>query len=216
VQAKIDGRLPVGVPEYVLPIFPAHFEDSKLGPIPKGWSTPTLGDVLELKRGYDLPATRRLCGGIPIVSSSGPSGFHNEHKVAGPGIVTGRYGTIGQVFLVRENFWPLNTTLYVCDFKGTNLFFAHHLLQNLDFHKFSDKAAVPGINRNHVHEELVVQPPAPMQARFGDIAAAWDQLAARLDAQTQTLASLRDTLLPALLSGEVTIKQAEKAVGELT
>ena len=85
-----------------------------------GWRSCVLGDLIQLKRGYDLPNSDRRFGSIPIVSSSGVSGWHDEVKVRAPGVVTGRYGTIGQVFFVEEDFWPLNTTLYVQDFKGNN------------------------------------------------------------------------------------------------
>ena len=72
--------------------------------VPRGWRTTRLGEVIELKRGYDRPKKHRAEGDVPIVSSSGPSGWHNEAKVCGPGVVTGRYGTIGQVFYVAEDF----------------------------------------------------------------------------------------------------------------
>ena len=77
------------------------------------WRDATLGDVIELKRGHDLPQQDRHRGTIPIVSSSGVSDYHSVPKVKGPGVVTGRYGTLGQVFYIAEDFWPLNTTLYV-------------------------------------------------------------------------------------------------------
>ena len=82
------------------------------------WRDTTLGEVCELKRGYDLPTSRREPGDVPIVSSSGITGFHSEAKVSGPGVVTGRYGTLGEVFYLDTDFWPLNTALYVRDFKG--------------------------------------------------------------------------------------------------
>ncbi|WP_072270866.1 restriction endonuclease subunit S [Serratia marcescens] len=94
---------------------------------------------------------KRKDGDIPIISSSGYSGVHDISMAKGPGVVTGRYGTIGEVFYIPENFWPLNTTLYVEDFKGNSPLFSYYLLQTIDFHAYSDKAAVPGINRNHVH-----------------------------------------------------------------
>ncbi|WP_370613178.1 restriction endonuclease subunit S [Escherichia coli] len=115
------------------------------------WREITLGDFLTLKRGYDLPKSKRKDGHIPIISSSGFSGVHNVPMVDGPGVVTGRYGTIGQVFYIPEKYWPLNTTLYVEDFKGNSPLFIYYLLQTINFHTYSDKAAVPGINRNHVH-----------------------------------------------------------------
>ncbi len=86
--------------------------------MPDGWRSCTLGDVIELKRGYDLPNAERRPGSVPIVSSSGISGLHDEAKVRGPGVVTGRYGTIGQVFFVEEDFWPLNTTTLRPRFQG--------------------------------------------------------------------------------------------------
>ena len=115
------------------------------------WIHTTLGEFLNLKRGYDLPKTKRKEGDVPIISSSGYSGFHDISMAKGPGVVTGRYGTIGEVFYIPEDFWPLNTTLYVEDFKGNSPLFSYYLLQTIDFHAYSDKAAVPGINRNHVH-----------------------------------------------------------------
>jgi type I restriction enzyme S subunit len=72
--------------------------------------------------------------------------------------VTGRYGTIGQVFHIVEDFWPLNTALYVRDFKGNDVRFISYLLQTLDFSAYSDKAAVPGVNRNHLHMASVRVP----------------------------------------------------------
>ena len=120
---------------------------------PDGWRERRLGDVITLKRGYDLPERERVPGPVPVVSSSGVSGYHQESKVAGPGVVTGRYGTLGKVYFIPGDFWPLNTTLYVRDFKGNDPRFVTYLLQRLDFSGHSDKAAVPGLNRNHIHQE---------------------------------------------------------------
>lgn len=122
------------------------------------WIELPLGDFIELKRGYDLPKGKRKSGDYPVVSSAGTTDYHAEFKVTAPGVVTGRYGTIGEVFYVNKDFWPLNTTLYVRDFKGNCPEFIYYLLKTFDFHKYSDKAAVPGVNRNHLHMELVRVP----------------------------------------------------------
>ena len=121
----------------------------------KRWLETTLGKVITLKRGYDLPQHERVDGPVPVVSSSGITDHHSESKVSGPGVVTGRYGTLGQVFFVPNDFWPLNTALYVRDFRGNDPRFISYLLRSLDFSNYSDKAAVPGLNRNHLHEEAV-------------------------------------------------------------
>jgi type I restriction enzyme S subunit len=122
------------------------------------WRDYELGELIELKRGYDLPKANRLDGKIPIISSSGISGFHAQVKVKAPGVVTGRYGTIGEVFYSENDYWPLNTTLYVKDFKGNDAIFIYYLLKTISFSDYSDKGAVPGINRNHVHKAKVRAP----------------------------------------------------------
>ena len=123
--------------------------------VANGWAETSLGQVIELKRGYDLPGRDRVAGPVPVVSSSGVTGYHRESKAAGPGVVTGRYGTLGEVYFIQDDFWPLNTTLYVRDFKGNDPRFVNYLLRGLDFSGHSDKAAVPGLNRNHMHQEPV-------------------------------------------------------------
>ena len=133
------------------------------------WREVTLGQVIELKRGYDLPQRERISGPIPLVSSSGVTDYHVEAKVRGPGVITGRYGTLGKVFFVPDDFWPLNTTLYVRDFKGNDPRFIAYFLRSLDFSAYSDKAAVPGLNRNHLHEASVRIPPVPEQRAIAHI-----------------------------------------------
>ena len=139
------------------------------------WKDLLLGDVIELKRGYDLPQQRRQKGTVPIVSSSGITDWHADSMVKGPGVVTGRYGTLGQVFYIAEDFWPLNTTLYVRDFKGNDPRFISYFLRSIDFFAFSDKAAVPGLNRNHLHMARVRFPEDLAEQRaIGEILASLD------------------------------------------
>ncbi|MEZ0153381.1 MAG: restriction endonuclease subunit S [Candidatus Reddybacter sp.] len=130
------------------------------------WVDMCLGEFVELKRGYDLPKKNREQGTVPLVSSSGETDFHSVAKVIGPGVVTGRYGTIGQVFYIEKDFWPLNTTLYVKDFKGNDPLFVYYFLKTISYSDYSDKAAVPGINRNHLHKAEVRVPIDPIYQRI--------------------------------------------------
>ena len=66
------------------------------------WREMSLGEAVELKRGYDLPKRDRSPGPVPLVSSSGITDHHGEAKVKGPGVVTGRYGTLGNS---QANWW---------------------------------------------------------------------------------------------------------------
>lgn len=151
------------------------------------WRQQQLGDVITLKRGYDLASTARRPGNVPIISSSGVSGFHDTAMSKGPGVVTGRYGTIGEVFYTSEDFWPLNTTLYVSDFKGSDPRFVSYYLKTINFSAYSDKAAVPGINRNDLHEASVLWPGISEQIAIAGVLASLD---AKIDLSRQMALTL--------------------------
>lgn len=153
------------------------------------WHERKLGDVITLKRGYDLASTARRPGSVPIVSSSGVSGFHDTAMANAPGVVTGRYGTIGEVFYVSESFWPLNTTLYVSDFKGSNPRFVSYYLKTLNFSAYSGKAAVPGINRNDLHDADVLWPSLNEQIA---IAGMLESLDDKIDLNREMAVTLED------------------------
>ena len=141
------------------------------------WETLQLGEFLTLKRGYDLPSSQRKEGDVPIVSSSGITGHHNVAKVEGPGVVTGRYGTLGKVFFVNEDYWPLNTALYVQDFKGNDRRFSAYFLKSVLAGTNSDKAAVPGVNRNDLHaRKVTVTRDTGQQSAIASILSAYDDL----------------------------------------
>lgn len=140
------------------------------------WAAKRLGDVVTLKRGHDLPESTRQPGLVPVVSSSGITGYHHEAKAKAPGVVTGRYGTIGSVYYVQDDFWPLNTALYAIDFKANNPRFVAFLLENALRDYESDKAAVPGVDRNVLHELRVVVPPVLVQELIVGVLSAYDDL----------------------------------------
>lgn len=140
------------------------------------WRTCTLGDVVKLQRGHDLPERQRIDGSIPIVSSSGTTGRHNVAKADPPGVVTGRYGTIGEVFFVEEPYWPLNTALYAVDFKGNDPRFVAYLLRNTLKNYKSEKAAVPGVDRNVLHLLKVRAPSKAVQEKVAALLSAYDDL----------------------------------------
>lgn len=168
---------------------PQGYKQTEVGVIPEDWEASPLGRFMVLQRGYDLPHRERQAGIIPIITSSGFGGTHSEAKVSGPGVVTGRYGTIGDVFYVQEDFWPLNTTLYVRDFRGNNPLFSSYLLKTIDFHTHSGKSGVPGVNRNDLHEIIIPAPPTIAEQEA--IAQALSDTDALLESLEQLLAKKR-------------------------
>ena len=81
------------------------------------WPTKTLGDLVTLQRGIDLPASKRSDGQVPIMGSFGITGYHNKAAMSGPGVTVGRSGaSIGVASYIDRDYWPLNTCLYVKNF----------------------------------------------------------------------------------------------------
>jgi type I restriction enzyme, S subunit len=196
--------------------FPGHenvkLVESALGKIPEGWLKP-LGDVVTLKRGYDLPERDRRPGKVPIVSSSGVTDYHDTSMVEGPGVVTGRYGTLGKVFFVEEDFWPLNTSLYVREFHGNEPLLIVHLLQSLDLAKQNAAGAVPGLNRNALHMIDVVFPPHELQSEIAPFIYNIENQLRNLRKKNDNLRTTRDLLLPKLISGQLDVEDLDIDVG---
>lgn len=86
----------------------------------------------------------------------------------------GRYGTIGTIYFVTEDYWPHNTTLYTKDFKGNDARFFSYFLRTIDYQAHNDKSSVPGLNRNYLHLIPVEIPPLPEQRAIAEVLGALD------------------------------------------
>jgi type I restriction enzyme S subunit len=170
--------------------------------VPEGWRHEKLENVAFLQRGFDLPTSNRVTGKVPIISSGGISGYHNLAQCQAPGVVTGRYGSIGDVFFVEEEYWPLNTSLWVKNFCGNNPKYIYYLLSKIDFAKFSDKTGVPGINRNDLHAIKVPVPPLPEQQKIAQILSTWDKAIEKLEALITSKQKRKKALMQQLLTGK--------------
>ncbi|MEG9327034.1 restriction endonuclease subunit S [Salinimicrobium catena] len=197
------------------PFQDGEFADSELGEIPTGWELSTFDEILILQRGFDLPQKMRVEGKYPVFAASGRSTSHIEKKVKGPGIVTGRSGVLGKVYLIQEDFWPLNTTLWVKNYLNSSPYHAYFLLLSMDLKEYNSGSAVPTLNRNDVHRQLMIKPPMDVINKFDQEVKFYFDLQQSNYIENITLTQLRDTLLPKLISGEVRVKDAEKTLSQV-
>lgn len=185
--------------------FPGHEHSHITGGVPGGWERATLETALVLQRGFDLPVQAREDGTVPIYGSTGIDGYHGKAKVVGPGVVTGRSGTLGQVKYVWSDFWPLNTCLWVKEFKRVSPFFAVFLLRVMDLKQYNGGASVPTLDRKTVHKAQVLIPTKKLVAAFDDFAGPLFQQINALGVQADRARMARDLLLPRLLSGALAV-----------
>ena len=185
--------------------FPGHKQVKITDGVPEGWSKEPLENLLVLQRGFDLPVSKRIEGSVPIYASTGINGFHNVAKVKGPGVVTGRSGSLGTVMYVAKDYWPLNTTLWVKEFKKASPIFATYLLRAMKLEGYNGGAAVPTLNRNDVHKVDVLCPESKLMNEFEvQVENIFKQID-KLKEYNEKLAQARDLLLPKLMSGELTV-----------
>ena len=196
--------------EATLALFPDSFEESELGLVPKGWKIERLDTFMELSYGKALKASERISGEVPVYGSGGITGSHNKSLVDGPSIVIGRKGTVGSLYWEDQPFFPIDTVFYVKSLIPTTYCF--YLLQTLGLTDMNTDAAVPGLNRNNVYRLKVAKPPESVLLAFSDVADVLRDLIFKNNTQAQTLAALRDTLLPRLISGQLRLPEVEKAI----
>jgi len=142
-----------------------------------------------LQRGFDLPLASRRVGTIPVLGSNGIVGWHDTVGVRGPGVVTGRSGSIGDSTFVDTDYWPLNTALYVSNFHGNFPRFVHYFLQWFDLARFKGGVSVPTLNRNMVHGSEVTVPKGWEQQK---IAAVLWKMQRAIATQDRLIATNRD------------------------
>ncbi|TXH06866.1 MAG: restriction endonuclease subunit S [Candidatus Moraniibacteriota bacterium] len=170
----------------------------------KGWHIGRFDNLMVLQRGFDLPTHKRERGVFPLVSSNGITDTHKEAKVKGPGVITGRSGTIGKVFYVERDFWPLNTTLYVKEFYNNDPMFVYYFLQNFKLERFYSGTGVPTLNRNDVHSKIVAFPSdKSSQRKIASILQSVDEKILVNKKLKVKLDFLKKGLMKDLLSGKV-------------
>jgi type I restriction enzyme S subunit len=191
-----------------------------LGEVPTHWEIKPLKRAVTLQRGHDLPSDNRIEGEVPIVSSGGITGYHNEAITSAPTIVTGRYGTIGEFIYVEKNCWPLNTSLYAVEMYDNLPKFLWYMLQSYKEHFIlnSLKAAVPGVDRNDIHPIKITIPYTDEQA---EIVAFLDKETTKLDTLTaeaqhgiELLKERRAALISAAVTGKIDVRNLVFGISE--
>lgn len=185
--------------------FPGHENTNIVDGVPEGWSKTNINEILTFHRGYDLTKNEMKAGRYPVVGSTTVIGYHNEFKIKGPGIVTGRSGSLGKYQFIWDNFWPHNTSLYISDYKDHNIFFVYSLLQTVDFTSLNNGGAIPTLNRNVLSNVEVIEPEKKLQDMFAKIVEPQYQKIKNLEKQNDRLKTARGLLLLKLMSGEVEV-----------
>lgn len=187
---------------------PEGYKKTEVGLIPEGWMIRTIGDFAPLQRGFDLPSRLRTDGLYPVIYSNGFVNTHLEYKVKGPGIVTGRSGTIGKVHYVEQNYWPHNTSLWVTKFNGVDPKFIYFLFSKIGFERFSSGSGVPTLNRNDAHSFRIQLPKSiEEQQKIATALSDTDTLISELEKLIEKKQAIKTATMQQLLTGKTRLPE---------
>jgi len=176
-------------------------QDDKM--LPKGWRSALIKDIAPLQRGFDLPNRMLEEGTTPVVYSNGIERHHNQAMAKGPGVVTGRSGTLGKVHYVDKDYWPHNTTLWVTDFKGNHPKYIYYLYVSIGFERFASGSGVPTLNRNDAHSYEVALPIEHSEQRaIAEALSDVDALLAALEKLIAKKRAIKQAAMQQLLTGK--------------
>jgi type I restriction enzyme S subunit len=213
VRAKAEGRDP-GLPPEIAALFPDSFEDSELGEIPKGWRVVLISNVADITTGkrpsHRFP-TKTIEHAVEVWGGNGPMAYTVEPLLSEPLLLTGRVGTLGSVFKIYKPIWPSDNTLVVRPHRSF-FEYAFFALRSIDYTSLTRGSTQPLLTQGDLKNQKIVLPSSEVVTHFSMVASA---LFARIEAassESQILASLRDVLLPKLISGEIRVPDAERLV----
>lgn len=185
--------------------FPGHENTPIVDGVPEGWSLTNINAVMTFHRGYDLTKNSMIPGKYPVIGSTSIIGYHNQYKIKGPGIVTGRSGSLGEYQLTWEDYWPHNTALYVSDMKGHHVLYLYSMLQTVDFSGLNNGGAIPTLNRNTLSNIAVIEATKALQDEYVRIVEPFYSSIRTAKKQIEYLQETRDRLLPKLMNGEIEV-----------
>ncbi len=186
-------------------------KETEIGPVPQSWEIVSFDSAITLKRGFDLPVSKRRDGPVPVFGSNGIVGHHDSHPdgIPIPGVMVGRSGSVGKVSFSAGVYWPLNTTLFAEDFMGNIEEFMAYFLDSFDFSSFAAGVSVPTLNRNSFAGVKVAMPSIEEQR---EVVAILDAIDRKIDLHRRKRAVLEElfkVLLHKLMTGEVRVGELE-------
>ena len=119
--------------------------------------------------------------------------------------MTGRSGTLGVVHHVHGDYWPLNTALWVKEFRAVTPIVAYFMLSEMNLAQYNSGASVPTLDRKVAHAQAVFLPPSTVINQLEDIIEPVFEQTRALRRSISGLQEARNALLPKIMSGEISV-----------
>lgn len=180
------------------PFKDGEFVESELGMIPKGWKVGALGDLIEIKYGKDHKKLND--GDIPVYGSGGIMRYVDKSLFAGESVLIPRKGTLNNVMYVNQDFWTVDT-MFFSKMKMSNIaIFVYLFLSKKDLASMNSGSAVPSMTVDILNKISLVIPNEKTFENFNNIVSTLFFQMSNNAKEINHLITLRDTLLPKLMS----------------
>ncbi len=236
VRAKVDGRQPVGLDKATTALFPESFQESSIGPVPKGWKVEPVGEVVACVGG-GTPSTaepRFWEGGThhwttpkDFSSLQAPILIDTNRKITDAGVAKISSGLLPAGTLLLSSRAPVGYLAIAampvainqgfiamkCNERASNYFMLNWCQTTMaEIESRATGTTFAEISKQNFRPILVVLPPKELMASYTEkVMPFYGEIVANLH-QSRTLATLRNTLLPKLLSGELSVAGAETMI----
>lgn len=222
VRAKAEGREPEGMDAATAALFPAEFEESALGLIPKGWRIGTVRDVCSIFDSKRVPLSGRerakRQGQYPYYGAAALMDHVDDFLFDGVYLLLGEDGSVTNMDgtpitqYVWGKFWVNNHAHVLQGAHGVSTEHLMVALRGMDFTPYVTGAVQAKLNQANLFRIPFLLADPKVSAAFGlELEHLYGKLRANSE-QAMTLATLRDTLLPRLISGRLRLPEAETAI----
>ena len=211
VRAKMEGRAPEGMDEATAALFPDALEESELGWVPQGWRVAALSHLSKISSGARPNVRSDVitdAAAVPLFGGAGVMGFTDESLYQSRKILTGRVGTLGKVHISYPPFWASDNVLVLSPEDECNFIFCFHWLKSIDVHALNRGSTQPLLTQKDLGKQQHLIPDKSIMRTFSDTTESLYQAIRQNAIQAQTIATLRDTLLPRLISGQLRLPEA--------
>lgn len=220
-KIELNRKMNATLEEMAQAIFKSWFIDfdgcddlveSELGMIPRGWEVRQWKDLTTLAYGKGLKGYRDNEGSVEVFGTNGPIGWTTKALWQEPTVVVGRKGAYRGVHFTTRPSWTIDTAFYLQPSDNIDIRWAFYAIKQYDINSMDSGSAIPSTNRNSFYALQVVLPPEAIQKKFRESCEPLWKRQQNNNLQSKTLAKLRDTLLPKLISGEIRVPEAEERV----
>jgi len=204
-KIELNNKINANLEQQAQAIFKSWFVDFEPfgGEMPAGWKVGKLSDLITVKYGKDHKKLED--GNIPVYGSGGVMRYVEKSLYEKESVLIPRKGTLSNVFYINEPFWSVDTMFYT-EMKQDNIVkFVYFFVRSKDLDSMNAGSAVPSMTTEILNALEIVIPSEDYLSKFESLVSPMFLKMKDCETENKKLSTLRDTLLPKLMSGELEV-----------